>query len=166
MIAPIALTLGMVALFFALLSWGSLAVFTLIFALIAVAASLYSFYGPGKRATVRAQQAMNEALGAVALDVMRARGPLTARALAEQLGVSEEIADSALARLPGLSEVRVETVIDERAEDGLLRYRVADAEVDAGPAFGEEADQAAFDARLQAAILENEHAKGRAKGPG
>ena len=104
-----------------------------------------------------ADAAMRDALTSVAMDVLRARGPTTAPELAAQLGITEEVADKVLMQLPAQAQLRVETMVDERATDGLLRYRIADGGLSPQAGMNEEdAERAAFDAKLAAAM----HAKG------
>ncbi len=106
-----------------------------------------------RKARGRADDAMRDAFGAVALDVMRQRGPVTAPQLAQVLGVPEQVADAALTRLPARSDVRVDTVLDERAADGQVRYRIADATLPAETVMAaQDAAAADFDARLREAM--------------
>lgn len=107
-----------------------------------------------KKARVRASDAMRDAFGAVALDVMRQRGTVTAPQLAEVLGVPVEVADAALTRLPARTDVRVESVLDDRAADGQVRYRIADQTMPAEAL--QDAASADFDARLKASIQRKE----------
>ena len=126
---------------------------------VAIFVALMGFYGVGnsKKNTRLASEQMGEALSLVAMDVMRARGPVTSKQLAEQMGIPEETAEKILAVLP--AKFRVETVVDERATDGLLRYRISDEAAYQQPGMSEEdAEKAAFDAKLAAAM--------RAKGQG
>ncbi len=110
--------------------------------------------GRAAAANRRAEAAMGDAFGAVALDAMRTHGPLSAPQLAEILGVSETVASEALARLPARTDVRVDTVIDDRAADGQVRYRI---EQDVQPGVeGESAELAAFDERLRRATAEKQ----------
>lgn len=75
---------------------------------------------------------MGDAIGLVALDVMRARGAVSAPELAEQMGIPVATAEAALDRLPARDDVHVESVVDDRSIDGQVRYRVASpAAVDA-----------------------------------
>ena len=100
----------------------------------------------------QAEHAMTEAIASVALDLMKQRGAISPKMLSEQLGLPEDVAEKALNRLPADPRLRVETVIDERAADGQLRYRVEAGAIDetAGMSL-EEAEKASFDARLAAA---------------
>jgi hypothetical protein len=79
--------------------------------------------------------------------------------LSEQLGIPPAEAEKVLDRLPANPQMRVETVVDEKAVDGQLRYRLADgaAPQDVADMTAEQAEHADFDARLAAAM--------RAKGP-
>ena len=125
----------------------------------AIFVALMGFYGVGnaKKNTRLASEQMSEALGLVAMDVMRQRGPVTSKQLGEQMGIPEDVAEKILAVLP--AKFRVETVVDERATDGLLRYRISDEAMATQPGMSEEeAEKAAFDAKLAAAM--------RAKGQG
>lgn len=100
----------------------------------------------------RADEQMRDAFGAAALDVMRQRGTISAPQLAQALGVPEAIADQALTRLPARNDVRVDTVLDDRAADGQVRYRIADQ-----PAPAEALDESAdFEARLKEAMRAKE----------
>lgn len=133
--------------------------FALVLLLMAAVAIAFSVWGLGvaKVRKSRAQDAMRDAMGAVALDVMRARGAISATILADQLGVSQAVAETVLERLPARDDVRVESIVDERAADGMVRYRIADAPDATSAAFGDaatqelDAEQAAFDVKLAAA---------------
>lgn len=103
----------------------------------------------------RASDAMRDAFGAVALDVMRQRGPVTAPQLAEILGVPLDVADAALTRLPARTDVRVDTVLDERAADGQVRYRIAQDQTVPAESL-QDAAHADFDARLKASMQKSE----------
>jgi hypothetical protein len=106
----------------------------------------------GKKNRAQAQKHMTDAIASVALDLMKQRGAISPRMLSEQLGVPEDVAEKALNKLPADPRLRVETVIDERAADGQLRYRLDDAGVVETAGMSEdEAEQASFDARLAAA---------------
>jgi hypothetical protein len=125
----------------------------------AIFTALMGMYGVGnaKKNERLANEQMSEALGLVAMDVMRSKGPVTSKQLGEQMGIPEDVAEKILAVLP--AKFRVETVVDERATDGLLRYRIADEALAIQPGMSdEEAEKAAFDAKLAAAM--------RAKGQG
>ncbi len=142
----------------ALLAWlvdfGLLATGFGVFAAMVGAAAAFAFV-TSKKAKQRADDAMRDAFGSVALDVMRQRGTVTSRALAEILGVPEPVADAALARLPARSDVRVDTVVDDRAAaDGLVRYRLADGATLPAETLDDAADaeHASFEARLRAAM--------------
>lgn len=129
------------------------AAFGLLSAIVAAAAA-FAFVTSSK-AKRRADDAMRDAFGAVALDVMRQRGTITSRALADVLGVPEPVADAALARLPARSDVRVDTLVDDRAAaDGLVRYRIADGATVPAEAIEDAAaaEHASFEARLRAAM--------------
>jgi predicted RNA-binding Zn-ribbon protein involved in translation (DUF1610 family) len=135
-----------------------------------VAASAFVAFGRSRAAAEEARLGMREAIGLVALDVMRAKGGLSAPELAEQLGVPVAQAEAALDRLPARDDVQVESVVDERSIDGQVRYRIPASAVSVRPpgasapqavdtnartlSLEEMADdeQLAFDARLQAAI--------------
>ena len=111
----------------------------------------------GKNRALAAQH-MTDAIASVAFDLMKQRGPISPHMLSEQLGIPEEVAEKALNKLPADPHLRVETVIDERAADGQLRYRVEAGAIEPTPGMSlEEAEQASFDARLAAAT--------KAKGP-
>lgn len=109
-----------------------------------------------------AKAGMGDAIGLVALDVMRARGAVSAPELAEQMGIPVATAEAALDRLPARDDVHVESVVDDRSIDGQVRYRVASpaaADAQASALSLEEMadDEArAFDAKLQAAIAKKE----------
>lgn len=105
-----------------------------------------------RKARVRASDAMRDALGAVALDVMRQRGPVTAQQLAEILGVPLDVAEAGLTRLPARSDVRVDTVI----EAGDVRYRIANDYTMPAESL-QDAAHADFDARLRASINQREN---------
>lgn len=165
----IATTLGIVGLvldapvlflgaIFAIAGLGILPWITFAFGFVILAVALYGLLGVAKRAKGRANEAMREAFQSVALDVMRTRGAITGRALAQQLGVPEHVADAVLERLPARDDVRVETVVDDKADDGLVRYRVADDATLPAAALEQQmdAEQASFDARLQASIRAKE----------
>jgi len=138
---------------FAIVGWTFLTLATFGVGAVLAVVALMALLSTAKKAKARANDAMRDALGAVALDVMRAQGTTTSRALAEQLGVPEQVADAALERLPARDDVRVETVVDEKAADGLVRYRVAeDHTVPAEALESQDAEQANFDKRLQASI--------------
>lgn len=107
----------------------------------------------GRASQASANAAMREAIGSVAVDTMRARGPVSAAHFAESLGVPVDVAERALASLPARTDVRVDSYVDERATDGQVRYRIADASVPLDDAAIEReiADESAdFDARLAA----------------
>lgn len=126
-----------------------------IFLVVAAALGVFGALGfsRAKGAKRRAEEAMRDAFGSVAVDVLRQRGPTSSRALGEILGVPEPIADAALARLPARDDVRVDTVVDDRAADGLVRYRIADdGTLPAEALAGQDPAAASFDARLQAAM--------------
>jgi len=161
--SAVALALGIVAFAIAAAALGvGLLAFLINFGLIATLMfiAMFTFVGAGafgvltsKKARGRADEAMREAFGAVALDVMRQRGPVTAPQLAQVLGVPEQVADAALTRLPARTDVRVDTVLDERAADGQVRYRIADATMPAETLLAaQEAASADFDARLREAM--------------
>ena len=145
-----ATVLGIAGIAF-LIDFGFLALVMFIGSLIFAGAGGFGLV-TSKKAKSRADESMREAFGAVALDVMRQRGPITAPALAEVLGVPVEIADAALTRLPARTDVRVDTVLDERAADGQVRYRVSDQTMPAEVLSEHEAASADFDARLKASI--------------
>lgn len=140
------------ALFSVLLEWGLLsAIFFILTALLGGAGG-FAFMRKGA-ARKRAEESMQDAFGSVALDVLRARGPTTSAALAQIMGVSEPVADRALTRLPARTDVRVDTVIDDRAADGMVRYRIAeDQTLPADSAILQDAATASFDERLKAAM--------------
>lgn len=99
------------------------------------------------------EEAARDALGAIALDVMREKGPVTAAQLAAILGVPQNVAEAALARLPARTDVRVDTVVDEAAIDGQIRYRVSeDHAVPPTLVSAADAEQADFDRRLAESI--------------
>ena len=126
--------------------------FTLGLAIFVAAMGAFGFVNATKNQKL-ADGAMREALTSVAIDVLRARGPTTAPQLAAQLGIGEDVADRVLMQLPAQPQLRVETMVDERASDGLLRYRIADG--GAYPQAGlseDDAEKAAFDAKLAAAM--------------
>jgi hypothetical protein len=146
-----------------------------IFAVVAALVALGAFVSlrRAKAAREEARQAMGEAIGLVALDVMRARGAVSAPELAEQMGIPVPVAEAALDRLPARDDVRVESVVDDRSIDGQVRYRVADPGFQPSSSVGtmgavdahartlsleEMADDEAraFDAKLQAAIAKKE----------
>jgi hypothetical protein len=132
-----------------LLGFGFVALFLFVFALVFGGATGFAF-ATSARAKRRVEEAMHDAFGAVALDVLRARGPTTARTLGAVLGVPEPVAEAALARLPARTDVRVDTSIEGAAADGLVRYRIADA-----PSAPIEDDaHGSFEARLRAAMRE------------
>ncbi len=163
------------ALIAPVLAIAALAGFTALSVAIAIATALVAVaafvaFARARAAATEARAGMREAIGLVALDVMRARGGLSARELAEQLGVPVAEAEAALDRLPARDDVSVESVVDDRSIDGQVRYRIAASAVSIrppGPAaparidtnartlsLEEMADdeQREFDARLQAAI--------------
>jgi len=148
-IAAIVMAVGLLAF---LIDFGLIA--TVMFIAMALFAAAGAFgVVTSKKARGRADDAMRDAFGAVALDVMRQRGPVTAPQLAEALGVPEQVADAALTRLPARTDVRVDTVIDDRAADGQVRYRIADATMPAESVVAaQEAASADFDARLREAM--------------
>jgi hypothetical protein len=161
--AIIAFSLGIVAFVVAAAALGTgllalLIDFGLIATLMFIAMFVFAAAGAvavltSKKARGRADDAMRDAFGAVALDVMRQRGPVTAPQLAQILGVPEQVADAALTRLPARTDVRVDTVLDERAADGQVRYRVADATMPAEAVIAaQDAATADFDARLKEAM--------------
>lgn len=135
-----------------------------------VAASAFLAFGRARAAQAEARSGMRDAIGLVALDVMAAKGGLSAPELAAQLGVPVAEAEAALDRLPARDDVQVESVVDERSIDGQVRYRIPSSAVSIRPqgasapqavdanartlSLEEMADdeQLAFDARLQAAI--------------
>lgn len=161
----IAFSLAIVAFIIAAIALGIAGIALLVdFTFIAVAMfiAMAIFGGAGvagvmtsRRARQRASDAMRDAFGAVALDVMRQRGPVTAPQLAEILGVPVEIADAALTRLPARTDVRVDTILDERAADGQVRYRIANDYTLPAESL-QDAAQADFDRRLQASIGKKE----------
>ncbi len=135
-----------------LIEFNFIAVFMLVAMLVFAGAGAFGLM-TAKKARGRASDAMRDAFGAVALDVMRQRGPITAPALAEALGVPVDVADAALTRLPARTDVRVDTVLDERAADGQVRYRVAGEQTMPAEVLSEhEAATADFDARLKASM--------------
>jgi hypothetical protein len=140
--------LGAAALSFALGASG-LALMAFVVALLTAGAGGFGVL-TSRNAKRRADEQMREAFGAAALDVMRERGTISAAQLAQALGVPEGVAERALTRLPARSDVRVDTVLDDRAADGQLRYRIADAPVPADPLD----EGAEFEARLRAASRE------------
>ncbi|MGZ3420569.1 MAG: hypothetical protein ACXWUG_07640 [Polyangiales bacterium] len=140
------------ALFSVLLGFGLLSVIFFVLTAVLGGAGGFAFMRKGG-ARKRAEEAMQDAFGAVALDVLRARGPTTSGALAQILGVPEPVADRALTRLPARTDVRVDTVIDDRAADGMVRYRISeDATLPADSAVLQDAASASFDERLKAAM--------------
>ncbi|MBI2393769.1 MAG: hypothetical protein HYV09_29630 [Deltaproteobacteria bacterium] len=141
-----AAALGTASLAF-LLGFGFLALLAFVATFLFAGAGAFGLV-TARGARGRADEQMRDAFGSVAVDVMRVRGAISPPQLAEVLGVPEEVADQALARLPARTDVRVDTVLDERAVDGQVRYRVADATLPAA-AVDEAAD---FEARLQASI--------------
>jgi hypothetical protein len=138
----------------ALASFGGIALWSGLFALLAAIASALAF-ARSRAAQGEARTDMRDAIGLVALDVLRARGALSAGQLAEQMGIPVAEAEAALDRLPARDDVRVESVLDESAVDGQLRYRFADPH-ERTLAMEEVADaeQAAFDEKLKAAMAE------------
>jgi hypothetical protein len=117
----------------------------------------FGIVNAGKNAA-HAKKHMTDAIASVALDLMKQRGALSPHMVSEQLGIPEDVAEKALNQLPADPRLRVETVIDERAADGQLRYRLDDAgQIDTAGMSEEEAEKASFDARLAAAT--------KAKGP-
>jgi hypothetical protein len=148
-VAAAALGTGLLAL---LIDFGLIATLMFIAMFVFAAAGAFAVL-TSKKARGRADDAMRDAFGAVALDVMRQRGPVTAPQLAQVLGVPEQVADAALTRLPARTDVRVDTVLDERAADGQVRYRVADATMPAEAVIAaQDAASADFDARLKEAM--------------
>lgn len=120
------------------------------------AVSLFAF-GRAKAAAKRAEEAMRDAFASVALDAMRTHGSLAPRQLAEILGVSESVAEAALARLPTRTDVRVDTVLDDRsAADGQIRYRIAEDQRPAATLDAQSAELAEFDERLRRASAEKQ----------
>jgi hypothetical protein len=152
-IAAIALAVAGVAF---LIDFTFIAVFMMVAMLVFGGAGAFGFM-TAKKARGRASDAMRDAFGAVALDVMKQRGPITPSVLAEVLGVTPAEAESALTRLPARTDVRVDTVIDERAADGQVRYRIAgDHTMPAEVLSEHEAATADFDARLKASMTKKE----------
>jgi len=148
-IAAIALSIGLIAF---LVDFGLIATVMFLAMFMFAVAGAFGVL-TSKKARGRADEAMREAFGAVALDVMRQRGPVTAPQLAQVLGVPEQVADAALTRLPARTDVRVDTMIDDRAADGQVRYRIADATMPAESVLAaQDAASADFDARLREAM--------------
>lgn len=148
-IAAAALGIGSIAL---LIDFGFIATLMFVAMLVFAVAGVFGVI-TSKKGRARADDAMRDAFGAVALDVMRQRGPVTAQQLAQVLGVPEQVADAALTRLPARTDVRVDTVLDERAADGQVRYRIADATLPAETLLAaQDAASADFDARLREAM--------------
>ncbi|MEO7093431.1 MAG: hypothetical protein ABI175_09280 [Polyangiales bacterium] len=120
-------------------------------------AALIAFVGGfgvvnAKKNRTQAVSHMTDAIASVALDLMKQRGALSPRMVSDQLGIPEDVAEKALNKLPADPRLRVETVIDERAADGQLRYRLDDAgQIETAGMSEEEAEKASFDARLAAA---------------
>lgn len=134
-----------------LLDFGWVALFAFVSTLIFAAAGAFAVV-TSRGARKRADEQMRDAFGAVTVDVMRQRGTISAPQLAQILGVPEEVADQALTRLPARSDVRVDTVLDDRAADGQVRYRIADQTMPA-----ETLDEAGdFEARLREAMRAKE----------
>lgn len=98
--------------------------FALVDVMVLVAAIL--LYRSSKKAHYDARNSMLDALGSAALDVMRAKGPITSQQLADQMGISQDNAEKALERLPARSDVRVDIDMIGAEQDGLVRYRIAD----------------------------------------
>jgi len=145
-----AAALGTASLAF-LLDFGWFALFAFVATLLFVGAGAFAVL-TSRGAKKRADEQMRDAFGAAAVDVMRQRGAISAPQLAQILGVPEEVADQALTRLPARNDVRVDTVLDDRAADGQVRYRVADQTLPA-----ETLDEAGdFDARLREAMRAKE----------
>ena len=148
-VAALAMGIGLIAF---LVDFGLIATVFFIAMLMFAGAGAFGVL-TSKKARGRADEVMREAFGAVALDVMRQRGPVTAPQLAQVLGVPEQVADAALTRLPARTDVRVDTVLDERAADGQVRYRIADATLPAEAVIAaQDAASADFDARLREAM--------------
>lgn len=134
-----------------LLDFGWVALFAFLTTLIFAAAGAFAVV-TSRAARRRADEQMRDAFGAVTVDVMRQRGTISAPQLAQILGVPEEVADQALTRLPARNDVRVDTVLDDRAADGQVRYRIADQTMPA-----ETLDEAGdFEARLREAMRAKE----------
>lgn len=120
------------------------------------AVSLFAF-SRAKAAAKRAEEAMRDAFGSVALDAIRTHGPLSPRQLAEILGVPEPVAEAALARLPTRTDVRVDTVLDDRsAADGQIRYRIAEEARPEQTLDAQSAELADFDRRLQQSVQQKQ----------
>lgn len=146
-----AFALGAVTLSFAVLEATGLGIAALVAMVMFLVAGVFGVV-TSKGAKKRAEEQMRDALGAAAVDVMRQRGAISAAQLAQILGVPEDVADQALTRLPARNDVRVDTVLDDRAADGQVRYRIADQTMPA-----EVLDEAGdFDARLREAMRAKE----------
>ncbi len=162
-LATIAMALAAGAVGIALLStlafgFGILATFFFLATFVLGGAGAFGLVTANK-AKARAEGHVRDAFGQVALDVMRQKGTVTARELGEILGVPENVADAALARLPARDDVRVDTIVDERAAaDGLVRYRIQQDMTMPADALSLEAQQqsehAAFEAKLAASMRE------------
>ncbi len=144
----------------ALAGFGGIELYSGLFAMLAGITAMLLLLS-ARRAQASARAGMQEAIGLVAVDVMRAKGALSASELAEQLGLSITEAQAALDRLPARDELHVESVVDERSIDGQVRYRISASAAVVGQeralALDELADdeRRAFDAKLQQAIDQN-----------
>jgi hypothetical protein len=107
-------------------------------------------FASAKGARARAVQAMNDAMDSAVVDVLAAKGAMTAPALADQMGITREEAEKVLDRLPAKSAVH--SVVDDRAADGLVRYRLEDPTRTMAMEEAADAETAAFDARLAEAM--------------